>query len=72
VIYLWLVGGKYGLNPSEKYERQLGRIIPYIVEKMFESTNQLFIYVYIYIYIYTYIYIYNEFYSPLTVLNVMK
>ena len=32
--------------PSEKYESQLGRIIPYIMEtqKMFETTNQIFTY----------------------------
>jgi hypothetical protein len=28
-----------GLNHLEKYE-SMGRIIPYIMEKMFETTNQ--------------------------------
>ena len=41
-IYMNLLVG--GFNRFEKYESQLGRIIPYIMEntQMFHSTNQVY------------------------------
>ena len=39
-IYIYLLVG--GFNRFEKYESQLGRIIPYIMEKMFQTTNQVY------------------------------
>ena len=58
-IYICLVGG---CNHLEKYESQLGRIIPYIIEKKkclkpptsYIHTYYMYI---VYVYIYTYIHV---------------
>jgi hypothetical protein len=43
IIYIYLVGG---LNPSEKYESQLGLLFPRYrkIKFMFQTTNQIYIY----------------------------
>ena len=56
-IYIWLVVSTC-FNLSEKYESQLGLLVPIYGKIKNVPNHQPYIYVYIYIYMYIYVYIY--------------